>query len=100
MKYSFTAKGDEDFQSIYRYIAQKNPNAARCLTDNIENTCEALASMPGMGKHPVYVHDPSVMVFPVKKYSDYLVFYSQVGTELLIIRILHGAQDLPVAFYN
>ena len=100
MEYFFTAKAEQDFQSIYRYIAQDNPRAAHHVTDCIENTCNMLSDMPGMGKHPEYVLEPTVKVFPVKEHNDYLIFYSEVPDGLLVIRILHGAQDLPVAFYN
>lgn len=100
MEYFFTDRAEKDFQAIYRYIARENPKAARQVIAKIESTCESLTAMPGMGNHPAYVTESSVMVFPVQKYSDYLVFYSEVSDGLLILRILHAALDLPVAFYK
>lgn len=100
MEYFFTNKAEKDFQAIYRYIAQENSKAALRVINCIENTCKSLAAMPGIGKHPTYINETSVMVFPVQKHSDYLIFYSEVSDGLLIIRILHAALDLPVAFYK
>jgi toxin ParE1/3/4 len=37
-------------------------------------------------------------MWPVPKFSKYLIFYRVFGSDLEILRVLHGAQDLQAIF--
>ena len=100
MQYRFSAHADRDVQSIARYIARDSIRSARRVREQIEKTCERIAAMPGSGARPTYVIDPAVRVMPVSRYKSYLIFYRQVSHHIEIVRILHGARDLPTAFYK
>lgn len=100
MRYRFSAHADRDVQSIARYIARDSIRSARRVREQIEKTCDRIASMPESGSRPTFVIDPSIRVMPVSRYKSYLIFYRQVSNHVEIVRILHAARDLPTAFYK
>ena len=98
MKYIFSSKAEDDFKQIYRYITQESVLSAERVIANIETTCDALSEMPEMGKKSEFVNDLLIRVFPVKKYGSYLIFYKITSKQLIVVRILHSAQDIPNIF--
>jgi toxin ParE1/3/4 len=82
-----------DIETIAFYIAAENPSVARRWVDRIEERCERLAEMPGLG-----VARPDVRLdlrlLPV---GNYLILYREMGEDVEVVRVLHGArhwQDL------
>jgi toxin ParE1/3/4 len=100
MSYYFTELADKDMLAISYYIGLDNPNAARRVAKNILKTCETIAGMPYMGRHPAFVEEHDVLYITVQKYSQYLIFYREGKESVEILRIIHGARDLPITFYN
>ena len=98
MSYRFSRKAHADLLEISRYIAKDNPQAADDVIEEIEKTCQTCAEMPGIGKRPEYIDNGAVQVIPTAKYKDYLVFYTTTETGIYILRVLHGARDLPALF--
>ena len=100
MQYRFSAHADRDVKNIARYIARDSIRSARRVREQIEKTCERIAAMPNSGSRPMFVIDPTVRVMPVSRYKSYLIFYRQLSNHIEIVRILHGARDLPTVFYE
>jgi toxin ParE1/3/4 len=75
-------------EEIHRYIAERNPRAAKAVVARIEDLCEKLGEFPGMGST---TDQPGVRVLPVVRYP-YLIFYLQMveADEVVILRIRHG----------
>lgn len=86
-----TAQAEEDLIEIWFYIAQDNPGAADRVLDDIEQRFHALADNPLMGRLRPDIA-PELRYFAV---SSYLILYRTVEDEIQIIRVIHGARDLP-----
>ena len=100
-KHFYSPKAEQDLNEIAQYILENNLEAALRFVDAVEKTCTGLVEMPDMG-HTFVVSNPALkgirMIWVSKVYSSYLIFYRQTKREIEVIRILHGARDLPVLF--
>jgi toxin ParE1/3/4 len=92
--YHLTPQASQDLDDISDYVAQTNPAAARRLIDAIERQCERLAKFPGMGRQRDDLGS-GLYSFPVRKY---IIVYRQVDDGIEVIRVVHGARDLPSLF--
>ncbi len=78
-------------------------NAGLNASDNflkaVESAYKQLADMPGLGSSrdygPAY---PGLRRWHVPKFPKYLIFYQATETDLVIRRVLHGAQDIEQIF--
>ncbi len=89
-----TAQAEEDLIDIWIYIAQDNPLAADRVLDTIEERFYALADNPLIGRLRPDIapelHHSSV--------GKYLILYRTVPGGIQIVRVIHGARDLPHLF--
>ena len=97
-----TPKADSDIDTCFAWIRKDNPAAALRLLDAIERSCDLLSGMPGIGS-PRYaeislVH--GVRMLPVAGFENYLLFYIENEDSVDVIRLLHGARDLPEALQS
>lgn len=84
----------KDLSDIWDYIAVGSVEAADALYDEFLRQFELFVSMPDMGKRQDEL-SVNLRSFPVRRY---LVFYRVENDELTIVRVLHGARDIPMAF--
>lgn len=89
-----TAQAEEDLIEIWIYIAQDNPRAADRVLDDIEQRFHALAYNPLMGRLRPDIA-PELRYFVV---GSYLILYRTVEDGIQIVRVIHGARDLPNSF--
>jgi toxin ParE1/3/4 len=83
-----------DLTEIALRIAEENPTAADRWIDSIDEKCQMLARASEIGrKRPDLAVD--LRSFPVGKY---VIFYRPVSDGVQIIRVLHGARDIPSLF--
>ncbi|MDO9103661.1 MAG: type II toxin-antitoxin system RelE/ParE family toxin [Methylovulum sp.] len=96
----FNPKALEDITSIVEHITENNPNAAQSFRKRLEQTCSLLADMPGIGTLRNFDNPylANVRFLPLKQFEKYLVFYQMRDDAMHIIRIVHGARDLPALF--
>jgi len=89
-----TDQADADLLQIATFIAEDKPDAARRLIDLIDEKCRLLASSPEIGW---LRNDLSARLrsFPV---GSYIIFYRPIEDGIEVIRVLHGARDLPSFF--
>jgi toxin ParE1/3/4 len=83
-----------DIVEILLYLRARNRRAARLVHQAINNTITFLAEHPGAGQR----RDEfavGLRSFPVNRYRNYLVFYRPCDDGIQVIRVLHGARDLP-----
>jgi len=84
-----------DLQGIARYIRSRNPSAARRFLVATYDTFEFLAANPGMGRSRADLGFPDVRSWRVRGFPRHLIFYRLVSDRVQVLRVLHGARDLP-----
>ena len=97
-----TPRADSDIDACFAWIAKDNPAAALGFLDAIELTCDALSRMPGIAS-PRYaeislVH--GIRMLAIKDFGNYLLFYLEHEDCVDVIRVLHGARDIPEALQS
>lgn len=86
-----------DIIGHYRYIAQNSPHNAERFIDSFRATLRTLADMPGIGRQWESVDRKlkNVRVWHVNGFANWLVFYRPTRGGIEVVRVLHGARDLP-----
>lgn len=85
---------DRDLTAIVEWIAADNPLAARGFVVAVETCARSLGEHPQMGTERPEIASPPVRFLPLRGFP-YVVVYTPKRTPPLILRILHGARDLP-----
>ncbi len=89
------AVADSDIDNHINYMAQDNPDAALRFIDALEVTYSKIAEFPAIGS-PRYSHlVKNVRFRAVQDFENHLIFYLERQDYIDIIRILHGARDIP-----
>lgn len=86
---------ERDIESIWVFIAERNFDAAARVCDEIAAEIRKLAENPGMGHRRVDVRDERYRFW---KIFSYLIAYRVDDQELVGIRVVHGARDIPSLF--
>jgi toxin ParE1/3/4 len=81
-----------DVQQIWAYIAADSIKAARRVRLQILNACRKIAENPGIGHSREDLTDKPVRFWPV---GSYLIIYNPARRPIEIIRVVHGARDVP-----
>jgi toxin ParE1/3/4 len=89
-----------DLEEIISKISQDNSDAAADVRTAIFETAQSLGDHPGLGIRPRFSSPrfTGIRFLPASDYSHYLVFYREGTEEIEILRILHGARNLPPLF--
>lgn len=94
-KHVVTDLAKSDFREIIGYVRVRNPSAAKALR------LKFYADIRRLGEFPYLGHArPDVTSQPLRFWSvfSYLIVYRPDPRPIEIIRILHGARDLPPSF--
>ncbi len=88
-----------DLEDHFNTIAQDHPLAAERFVEQARLDFEALARMPDMGpRHPMkHPRLKDLRFWPIKHFNNFLIFYRPIENGIEVIRVLHGARDLPTA---
>jgi toxin ParE1/3/4 len=91
-----------DLQEHCNYIAADNAEAAERVREVILNVSDFLAQHPELGRRIGNASDrhKDVRWFVVPKFRNYLIFYKPIEETILVIRVLHAAQDWTRFFGN
>lgn len=89
-----TPLASSDLGEIEEYISQDNPEAALKLVQEIRSKCEMLGNHPEAGDKRNRLR-PGLRGFPV---HNYIIFYRIIDDQVEVLRILHGARDVPSLF--
>ncbi|KKO46209.1 addiction module antitoxin [Arsukibacterium ikkense] len=79
-----------DFFTIVEFIADDNISAAQQLKDLIETKTLMLVTHPELYRSGRVAGTREMVVHP-----NYIVVYTASDTEVLILRVLHAAQQWP-----
>jgi toxin ParE1/3/4 len=91
----------EDVKQIATYIAKDSPQSSLAFRHPLENIYEVLLELPEIGTARNF-HNPEMKglrMLPVRKLTKYLIFYRSTLEGLEIVRVVHGAHDLPSLFH-
>ena len=91
VRYTHSARAEEDLIGIWTYVAADNPAAADRLLDRIEAACSRLARYPRLGPARSDLA-PGMRYYVV---SNYLILYRENAGQIDIVRVVHGARFLP-----
>ncbi|BEU65710.1 type II toxin-antitoxin system RelE/ParE family toxin [Ralstonia pseudosolanacearum] len=95
MRLAITPLAEQDLESIADYIAQDNPACAVTFVRDLREQCQRLVlNPPGYRLRPELGDDIRSCA-----YGRYVIFFVAASDEVIVIRILHGARDLPAVFH-
>ena len=89
MSYLILPLAATDIEGIVFYIAENNPVAAQQWLNDIHARCRRISEMPGIGMSRPDVR-PDLRMSSV---GNYLILYRQVGSDVEIVRVIHGARQ-------
>jgi toxin ParE1/3/4 len=87
----WTASARRDVNSIWDFIEQRNPDAAELVNSEVLRAVESLLQFPRRGK-PGRVKGTRELIV---KGLPYLIIYLLLESDVIVLRVLHGAQDWP-----
>nr|WP_305891078.1 type II toxin-antitoxin system RelE/ParE family toxin [Methylomonas sp. WSC-7] len=89
-----TPLAERDIEVIGDYIAQDNPRRAISFVRELFAQCKTIAeNPPGYRLRPELADDLRSCA-----YGNYMIFFNATEQEVTIIRVLHGARDIPGEF--
>lgn len=93
-RYRIADRAEADMDDTGAYIAAHNPNAAEALMGKFRQRFASLARTPGIGRRRVDLRSdlPSLAV------GNYVIFYRELQPGIEVVRVLHGAMNLPDYF--
>ena len=89
-----TEQAEVDLDDLWSRIAADNPAEADRLVDAILEASRRHVRFPGMGQRRDELR-PGVRCFVV---SPYVVFDRALDETIEVVRVLHGARDIPSVF--
>ena len=86
-----------DLVEQYEYLGDGDPELAERFLDKVEETLSRLATYPQSGAiRPSSTPEVSgLRFFPIDSFPQHLVFYKPIADGIEVLRVLHGARDLP-----
>ena len=83
-----------DLIAAVRWIARDNPDAARALRHGVARAAELIGQFPNIGSLREDLADSPVRFYVLRGFP-YLLVDDADASPPRILRILHGARDLP-----
>ncbi|MEO9593315.1 type II toxin-antitoxin system RelE/ParE family toxin [Rhodopirellula bahusiensis] len=90
-KVIYAPEADNDIVGIVDFIARDKPEAARNWMLKIRETCDTIATQPGMGEER-----PGFDVNGCRSLSvgSYVVFFRAIEDGIEVSRVIHGSRDM------
>ena len=89
-----TLPANADLMEIWVHLAEENIEIANSILQTIGCKCQDCAELPGMGRR----RDDLAPGLRCIAQGNYLVFYRLADNGIEVVRVLHGARDLPSQF--
>ncbi len=101
--YRLTELAERDLLAIAGYLNQEGFYLVERFLERFEETTATLAAMPNIGKACPFQHSSlkALRRWHIKQFESYIIFYlviESATTPIEIMRIVHGARDLPAIF--
>lgn len=88
MKLQFTQSAQRDLIRLSEFIAIKNPQAAKRISQQLKQSIQGLMDQPYMGVNVAELPGAQDLIS-----SDYIVRYIVLDNDIYILRIWHGKED-------
>lgn len=95
-KAQLSPRARRDLLAATSWIARDNPIAAAALRDAVTRAAAQIGRHPNCGTERPNLAGPPRRFLPLTGFP-YIIAYNAATKPPLIIRILHGARDLPTA---
>lgn len=91
---------ERDILAIAIWLGESSHSAAESFRPSVLATIQAIAEHPFAGPAVDWrpVHEGTLRRRPIFGFPNHLVFYVASEERVEIIRVLHGARDLPALF--
>jgi toxin ParE1/3/4 len=98
----FSPRAVRDLEEHCGYIAADNPEAAARVREVILSVADFLGQHPELGRRirNATLRHREIRWFVVPKFRNYLIFYQPFQDTVLVVRVLHAAQDWTRFFGN
>lgn len=83
-----------DIDEIVQAISKDSPQTAEKWVISLQDKCRGLAQFPHIGRLRGDLR-PDMYCFP---YGNYLIFYKITESAVIVVRVVHGARNLPEVF--
>ena len=95
IKARLSPKAIRDLDEHCGHIAGDNPEAAERVRQIILNTADLLAQHRELGRRirKAAPRHAQIRWFVVPKFHNYLIFYQPFEETIMVVRVLHAAQD-------
>ena len=87
----WTANFSADLKSAYDFIVEQSPQGARRVVGRIVASAERLADTPHIGRIGIKPGTRELVVTT----TPYLIIYEVGDTDVVLLKLLHGAQRWP-----
>lgn len=95
-RYTLTVSAEADIDEILQFVASRDgANRALHVYEKFADAFEVLAGSPSIGTRKAHLTDDDVRWWPV---FDFLIVYDAERSPIDILRVVHGARDLPRLF--
>jgi toxin ParE1/3/4 len=94
MRVSISPLAERDLEAIGDYIADDNPSRALSFIAELRTQFATIARAP----HAYRVHPELGEGIRSCAHGNYVIFFTATKSRLTIVRVLHGAMDIPVQF--
>ena len=92
--YRFSLQAHQDMDEIVEYISRDNPDAADQWLSLVHEKCSLLSKHPRIGRNRSDLRN-GLRSFAI---GNYVIFYTPARRSIEVVRVLHGARDLPELF--
>ncbi len=89
-------EAESEVAKILEHLKNEDPTLPELFMDDFESALEKIAAFPELGSlwESEEKRFAKVRYWQMKKFENHLVFYKPVREGILILHVLHGAQDL------
>lgn len=94
MRLAFTPLAEQDLEAIADYIAADNPVRALSFVRELREQCLRITLNPPGYRLRAELGDGIRSC----AHGHYVIFFESEPDAVVIVRILHGARDIPAAF--
>ena len=94
MRLLITPLAAHDLEEIGDYIARDNPIRAASFIAELRAQCEKICLNPAGYRRRSELSE-GLRSCP---YGNYVIFFESAADQVTVVRVLHGARDMPHAF--
>jgi plasmid stabilization system protein ParE len=99
VKITFSSVFELDFAEIITHFTSAvSPELSLRFENRTIEAVELIAVAPEIGRRRRDLKPGEIRSFRVAGFDSYLIFYQVRADDVLFIRLLHGAMDLPAMF--